>query len=444
MGVRDLLEQLIRIDSANPFDCREIDPDEPATWWVVGNEIRIAEFLERQLAAAGFSVRRQTAHTGPDGTPHCNLLAEKGTGRDALLYLGHMDTVTARPWLSLEEALTPRRETREVRGRAVEVVRGLGANDMKAGLAATLSALADFHPDGYRLKVAFVVDEEYYSIGGYVLSRSDFLDDVRAVVVPETGDGPNSAWGPRAIGLGRLGRCEYVLEVPGTGGHGAQAHDPAHISAAAQCARLVEAIESLRREYRLPFEFFRGEVPDAAASRDISGSVYVSRVEAGDGSLSIPSAGRVIVSFQLTPGVTVASCGQLLAELVAAMYADGRLAPVRVSGTPQPVRIALRRRPTPFNEAFATPEDHPFTLLARQSVDATVGFQAFNMGWSNADENLIAMARPGLPILNLSPLGLDCHRAGEWVGVESLRQLTEILRDVAVRFGPFLRNGPGS
>jgi acetylornithine deacetylase/succinyl-diaminopimelate desuccinylase-like protein len=434
-----LLDELIRIDSTNPFACRETDPDDPATWKLEGNETRIAAYLEERLREAGFAVRRQPVHEGPDGTVYDNLLAEKGRGPASILFYGHMDTVTARPWLSHAQALTPVREVRRLDGADREVVTGLGANDMKAGLAAALEALAPLEPDGWRIKLAFGVDEEYYSMGGYVLSRSDFFDDVRAVVVPETGDGPNTRHGPGAITLGRLGRCECVLDVPGTGGHGAQAHDPAHVSAAAETVKIAARLERLRAEYRERFTFCAGPMPDPDATGEISGSTFVSRVEAGDGSLSIPSAGRILASFQLTPGVTVASRVKLLDDLVAEMYASGELARVIVSGEFKPVRVSLRKRPTPFNEAFCTPPDHPFTRYARGIVDAGVGFKAFNMGWSNADENLFAMARPELPILNLTPLGRDCHRAGEWVDMASVRALVGLLRAAAARFGEYLK-----
>jgi len=120
---------------------------------------------------------------------------------------------------------------------------------------------------GYRIKVAFGVDEEYYSLGAHVLARSAFLDDVAAVVVPETGDGPNRWHGPSTIGLGRMGRCEYVVEVPGTGGHGAQAYNPDFVNAAVECARVVERIEALRREWRDEYAFAPPGVPDAGPPR---------------------------------------------------------------------------------------------------------------------------------------------------------------------------------
>ncbi|HOB53847.1 MAG TPA: M20/M25/M40 family metallo-hydrolase [Acidobacteriota bacterium] len=434
-----LLEQLIQFDSVNPFVCHETDPDDPATWKLAGNELRIAAYLEDRLREAGFTVRRQPVHAGPDGTVHHNLLAEKGRGPASILFYGHMDTVTARPWLSREQALTPVRSIRRIDGTDREIMTGLGANDMKAGLAAALEALAPLEPDRWRIKLAFGVDEEFYSTGGYVLSRSDFLDDVRAVVVPETGDGPNTRHGPGAITLGRLGRCECAIDVPGTGGHGAQAHDPAHVSAAAETVKIAARLERLRAEYRERFTFCAEPMPDPDATGEISGSTFVSRVEAGDGSLSIPSAGRILVSFQLTPGVTVTSRLKLLDDLVAAMYASGELARIKVSGEFRPVRVSLRQRPTPFNEAFCTPADHPFTRFVRGVVDETVGFRAFNMGWSNADENLFAMARPEVPILNLSPLGRDCHKADEWVELASVRQLVRLLHVAAVRFGEYLK-----
>jgi acetylornithine deacetylase/succinyl-diaminopimelate desuccinylase-like protein len=429
-----LLEELIRIDSINPFECRAGQGPDGAAWTLAGNETAIAAFLEAQLREAGFAVERQLVHRDAAGTPFENLLAVKGKGPRALLFYGHMDTVTARPWLSREEALTPRREMKVVRGVEREAVVGLGANDMKAGLAVLLAALRDVRPVGYALKVAFGVDEEYYSLGAHVLARSDFCDDVAAVVVPETGDGPNRWHGPSTLGLGRMGRCEFVIDVPGTGGHGAQAYNPDFVNAAAECARVVERIERLRADWRDEFTFAPDPVPDPAAASSIAGSFYVSRVEAGDGTISIPAAGRVIVSFTHSPNVRQEDGLNLLAEMVGTMYQDGALRPVTISGREHRARVSLRPRPTPAAPAYATPADHPFVRFARDVVDGTVGFQNYNFGDSVADENVFALHRPGLPILDISPIGEDCHKAGEWVDAASVRRLVEVYRALALRF----------
>ena len=317
---------------------------------------------------------------------------------------------------------------------------GLGANDMKAGVAVLLAALRGVEPEGYRIKVAFGVDEEFYSLGAHVLARSAFLDDVAAVVVPETGDGPNRWHGPSTIGLGRMGRCEYVIEVPGTGGHGAQAYNPEFVNAAVECARVVERIEALRREWRDEYAFAPPGVPDAGAASSIRGSFYVNRVEAGDGTISIPAAGRVIVSFTHSPRVSQADGLRMFEEMVAGMYRDGALRPVVISGKGRRAKVRLRERPTPAGPAYATPADHPFTRFVREVVDRTAGFQNYNFGDSVADENVLAMHRPGLPILNISPVGEDCHKAGEWVDVESVRQLVEVYRALALRFPAYFSN----
>ncbi len=60
---------------------------------------------------------------------------------------------------------------------------------------------------------------------------------------------------------------------------------------AAETVKIATRLERLRAEYRERFTFCAE--PDARSERhgEISGSTFVSRVEAGDGSLSIPSAG---------------------------------------------------------------------------------------------------------------------------------------------------------
>ena len=439
MDVIELLEALIRIDSANPFECRWEEGRDGTAWSLEGNETAITAFLEEQLCAAGFAVERQLVHRGSDGTPFENLLGVKGSGPRSILFYGHMDTVTSRPWLSREEALTPRRVRKTVRGEERETVVGLGANDMKAGLAVLLSALRGVEPKGYRIKVAFGVDEEYYSLGAHVLARSAFLDDVAAVVVPETGDGPNRWHGPSTIGLGRMGRCEYIIEVPGTGGHGAQVYNPDFVNAAVECARLVDWIERLRQAWDDAYEFAPAGQPDPEAARCIRGSFYVNRVEAGDGTISIPASGRVIVSFSHTPRVSQEDGLRMIRALIDELYRTGELRPVRVSGRERRAEVQLRERPTPAGQAYATPADHPFTRFAREVVDQVAGFQNYNFGDSVADENVLAMHRPGLPILNVSPIGEDCHKAGEWVDLESVRRLVEVYRSLALRFPDYLK-----
>lgn len=438
-----LLEQLIRIDSRNPFLAFGPPPGSDGEWRLEGNEGRLAEFTEPLLRAAGFQVSRQPVHVDPTGRTHHNILAEKGDHGPAILFYGHLDTVSARPWLNANEALAPRRETRQLDGQPREVVVGLGANDMKAGLAILLTAFSGLTPQGWKIKVAFGVDEEFYSLGGWALARSPFLDDVRAVVIPETGDGPNGAAGPSAIGLGRNGRCEVLVNLTGVGGHGAQAHNPALISAADLAARVAGRFEAVRRTYSDRFTFCRAGQPDAAAARETLGSLYVSRVEAGDGTLSIPASGEVVLSVQMTPAVRAADRLALVRTEVERLVATGDLPVATVSGIPRPPDVRFRSRPTPFNDPFLTPEDHPFVTYARGILEETVGFRCYNVGDSNADENLFAMARPGLPILNICPRGDCCHRAGEWVDTTSVRQLVVVYRALAERFGRYIAGTAG-
>ena len=98
MNALNLLEDLIAINSVNPFktivkDGREIG---------IGNEEKIAQYLEEKLITSGFTVRKQIVQEKisaiKDGkeimvSERCNLLASKGQGEKSLLFIGHMDTV---------------------------------------------------------------------------------------------------------------------------------------------------------------------------------------------------------------------------------------------------------------------------------------------------------------------------------------------------------------
>ena len=129
MDVIGVLEDLIAIDSINPFTCHQIDPDRIETWKLEGNETAISTYLEKKLKEAGFIVKKQFVHRDIKGKAFDNLLGEKGTGDCSLLFYGHMDTVTAKPWLSREHALTPQRIERDINGEKKETIVGLGSSD---------------------------------------------------------------------------------------------------------------------------------------------------------------------------------------------------------------------------------------------------------------------------------------------------------------------------
>lgn len=433
-----LLEKLIAINSINPFSCTVDNPDSPAIWKIEGNEEAISDFIETELNRAGFTVEKQEVHRDIRGNAHYNLLAEKGDGDHSLLFYGHMDTVTARPWLSEAEALSPKRMTKELLGKEREVMVGLGACDMKAGLAVMISAFKEFTPPGFKLKLAFGVDEEYYSLGANILAASSFMDDVRGIVVPEIDDGPNASFGPRTITLGRLGRCEYIIHVPGTGGHGAEAKHTDHVNAASECAKIVARIEEMATLHGDSFCFVPTCHSDERLKQHIEGSLYVNRLEAGDGTISIPADGKVSISYTFTPSSSIDKGQKLFENLIDRMYRKNELKKTRISGTFVPVSVKLKERPTPPSTAFYTPVDHRFTHFIQKTMEKTLGFKCFNMGYSVADENVFSRTRPEIPVLDIGPIGSNYHRADEWVDIASIYDLEHLYQQIAENFESYL------
>lgn len=186
---QELLEKLVSINSVYP------------------GEREIAEFIEECLENLGFEVERIRV-----SAKRFNVLAGKGHGDKALLLYGHMDTVPrVEGWDS--DPWKPRVEG--------DQLYGLGSYDMKAGLCAILQAVRDFAPEGYKLKLAFLVDEENIAEGAYTLVESPWVMDVVAAMTPESGTSSvqRRKLGPRLLTLGRRGRIDldglYTRGWPG-------------------------------------------------------------------------------------------------------------------------------------------------------------------------------------------------------------------------------------
>lgn len=417
MDVVKIAEDLIAINSINPFTMeKEGIAFRPGTWTFKGNETRILAHIESLLQEHGFRIQKQPVHRDLAGKGFYNLLAEKGQGSKSILFYGHADTVEIKDGWTTDPLQAVRK-----RVSGEERIYGLGANDMKGGLAIMLAATAALDPKDYKIKLAFLIDEENFSLGAVTFVESDFLRDVALAVVPETMDFERRTKGQPML-LGRMGRAEYLFEVRGVACHGAQ------------CRVNKEAVNAVHESVKLQGRVIQHCEENAQAfshgELSVVNSMYISFHEGGKALLTVPDRALFVLERLFVMNEDMDQEVADLNSVVKGAYEDGTLDPR--------VRVAVTRkvRPTvPCKPYFFLPEN-PMVKKVTEIVDSVAGGHEYGIGMSVADENRIA--DKGIPTIIIGPEGEDCHSANEWVGVESLRKLERIFTRIATGLGPEL------
>lgn len=162
--VVEILEDLVALKSINP----------------PGDEEAVCSYIEGFFKEHGLEVRRQEVE------PHRHNLMVRLPGKNpgALLFTGHMDVVPVSP------AEAARWETDPFcpvikDGRLY----GRGASDMKSGLAAIMTALAQLKADGFvplnDILLCATVDEEFYMKGSEKVMVQGLPDDILGIIVCE-------------------------------------------------------------------------------------------------------------------------------------------------------------------------------------------------------------------------------------------------------------------
>lgn len=172
----NLLKKLVKINSIYP------------------NEKKLGSFLYDFFIKKGFFVEKQFVEKD-----RFNLLVKKGKAKQSILLYAHLDTVdsTNKNWQTNPFQLIIKND----KGY------GLGAFDMKGGMAANILSFLETNLKNWNLKLAFCVDEENISKGAYRLIKSSFLDDVKIILSTE----PAFYYGNQGIVIGRPGRAVYQL-----------------------------------------------------------------------------------------------------------------------------------------------------------------------------------------------------------------------------------------
>jgi acetylornithine deacetylase/succinyl-diaminopimelate desuccinylase-like protein len=347
-----------------------------------GAEGRVQRVVFDWLSAAGLAPEELA--TGEAERPNVIARIENGPG-PTLLLNGHVDTVLAvEGWTS--DPWTPQREG--------DRLLGLGACDMKSGVAAAMlatRALARAR-DRWRGTVLFtsVVDEEAYSLGARALIASGLQADY-CVVTEASWDEPC---------LGGVGKALIRAEVTGRSAHATW--PGGGINAAVEAARLAVALE------RVPV----GRHPRIEASQTVLS------IHAGPEQyvMTVPDAGTLLINRHLVPGESADDVLEQYRELAAGLGSEAH--------------FDLTLQP-PYYPSWEISPDHPFVGAFARAYSAETGRQPTWGYRAFGDANLFSAAA-GIPTVQFGPRGGNFHQADEWVDVPSIAGTVRVLCRLAL------------
>jgi acetylornithine deacetylase len=376
--LHQLLRDLVAIDSVNP----SLVPG-------ARGEAAAARFVRDWLAKQGIPAKLQ--ETGADPTlSRPNVVARIGPDAPVagLLLVAHMDTVGAG---DMPEPFTPREHDGRLCGR--------GALDIKSGVAAMCIAAATLVKENVKLSkpllIAAVVDEECNSIGTQALVKH--LRAEAAVVLEPT---------DLRLCIAHKGYAWLEVTTHGRAAHGslpAEGRD-----AIVDMGRVLARLEAL--DARLAVR-----APHPLLGR---ASVHASLISGGHELSSYPAECRLQVERRTLPGETDADIESELQSLLRSVAADDRdfRGDARLLSSRAPYQIA----PEAPIAATAT---HALRHVTGTAELCGMGF------WT--DTALLAEA--GIPGVVLGPRGRGLHGADEYVELESVAALAQVLREIAVQ-----------
>lgn len=358
---------------------------------IVGQEGDLAEYLKNELEALGLKCEIDEVEPGRP-----NVYARLGdsiTGK-RLNFNGHTDTVPiVDGWET--DPFTP-------------VVRdgkmfGLGACDMKAGIACILNMLRAFvesgHPFNGELSFSGVIDEEAYGKGAKAMLKTD-LSLVDAIVLAEPYPGDEE----KPIPLGITGKILYDIYVKGKAAHGFQPHYG--INAIEELGKILANLDNL--DFQDHPDFGRGNY----STLKIEGGYQIY-------SVVVPALARMEVNRLLVPGETVQAAIEDMERLVSTL---NLIAEVEVKIKP------------PQYESFVMDRDERIIQIFDPIYKEIIG-QAPQYNYSSGvtDANIFA-GEGNIPCLHLGPHYNVAHQKNENVRLDWLQPVSTMYALIAARF----------
>jgi acetylornithine deacetylase len=370
-----LLADLVAIDSVNP----SLIPG-------AAGEAAIGDYCAAWLADRGFEVHRLEQRPGRPSI--VGVARGTGDGRSLMLN-GHYDTVTLAGYDG--EPLVPRIEDGRLYGR--------GAFDMKGGVAAMMVAAARATEAPLRgdVLVCCVADEEHASFGTEeVLAR--FTADAGIVTEPML---------LKPV-LCHKGFVWFDITIHGRAAHGSRPE--LGIDAIAKAGHFLVALDGLAN---------RMNAADGHPELG-PGSVHASVIAGGEEASSYPATCRITVERRTIPGETAERLETELVDILDELA-------VTVPDFAYTIERGIVRQP------FEADKESDIAKTLLQSAERILGYAPEMRAepfWTDAS----LLDQAGIPCLLFGADGAGAHAADEWVDVESVEKLTDILTDVIREF----------
>ncbi len=373
----DDLQKLISINSVNP----DLDQDGPG-------EREIAIFIKDLVSKIGFEITLQDL-----GDNRINLTALlKGTGGGRTLMLnGHMDTVDTRGMTI--DPFDPVFIDGKVYGR--------GSLDMKAGIAAILSASRAIVNSGTKLKgdllLTFVADEEYKSIGTEAAAETCHAD---GAIICEPTD--------MKLVLAHKGFTWERIVFHGKAAHGSRPDEG--VDAITHSGIFLAALDDFQRKVL------------AERKHPLLGSpsVHASLIAGGIGISTYPDSCILEFERRTIPGETPEGVKE---EIESILLELGRKYPDFMADHEQ----YFVRNPLEIDEG-----DRLVKCLGG-SWENVMGFPAEVGGFSGWADSAILNDK-GIPAVNFGPAGKGLHAAEEYVEFQSVIDCTKVLADTIITY----------
>ncbi len=358
----------------------------------------VAERIVAEMTRLGF----RDVHTDRIG----NVVGWIGPGHGPVLMLnGHMDTVQ----VSDPEAWSHAPFGAEVEDGALY---GLGACDMKGGLAAMVYGAKLLRDAGVALKgdlvVACVVQEEpCEGLGSRVLIEAEGIHPDWVVLGEPTG---------LDVTRGQRGRLEMRLVAHGRSAHAASPDlgDNAIYTA----ARLVFGLELLASQ--LGHDDFLG--PGTLAVTDI-----LSRASSRN---AIPDRCELIIDRRLTLGENETMA---LAEVQRVIAREGVQAEVEVTEYHTTSYTGYACHAREFYPAWVMAEDHPLVVAAVRAVRGQLQRRPQVSRWDFSTEGVYTAGAAGIPTVGFGPADPHhAHTADEHVRLADVYAAAEVYARLAV------------